>query len=334
MEVCSPADSGLNRWPPFCIRFSLHCLFPRPIDKNAQGLQEIHLVAFAHPDVYYLKLLYPFMPMLAPATPNTSLFTAYDRSGKMPSLLRSEPAQRIATNGDKGSTSTDNYKDKVTLSEAAVEKSRRGETTGTEEASTTADTRPEEQAGGQRPETQERTAAEEKIVRQLQERDREVKAHERAHLAGAGQYARGSAAYSFQQGPDGRRYAVGGEVAIDISKEKTPEETRQKMQTVKRAALAPAEPSSADRSIAASAAALESQARQEIQRELASSAQGPTEQQGHPETSNEVYRNTSTIKQMQPPAAASPWTLLPERLSPHLPSLTDTESDDAKKRLP
>lgn len=231
--------------------------------------------------------------MLAPATPNTSLFTAYDRSGKMPSLLRSEPAQRIATNGDKGSTSTENYKDKVTLSEVAVEKSRRGEAAGTEEASTTADPGPEDQAGGQQPGAQERTAAEERIVRQLQERDREVKAHERAHLAGAGQYARGGAAYSFQQGPDRRRYAVGGEVAIDISKEKTPEETIQKMQTVKRAALAPAAPSSADRSIAASASALESQARQEIQREPASSDQGPTEQQGHPQTSTEESQQTN-----------------------------------------
>lgn len=88
----------------------------------------------------------------------------------MPSFLRSEPAQRIATNSDKGSTSTENYKDKVTLSEVAVEKSRRGDAAGTEEASTTAETGPEKQ-GGQRPEIQKRTAAEERIVRQLQERE-------------------------------------------------------------------------------------------------------------------------------------------------------------------
>ena len=77
------------------------------------------------------------------------------------------------------------------------------------------------------------------------------------------QYARGGPTYSFEQKSDGRRYAVGGEVPIDISAEKTPEETLQKMQAGKRIASAPAEPSPADRSIAA-ATALKSQAHQEI----------------------------------------------------------------------
>ncbi|MGE4560890.1 MAG: putative metalloprotease CJM1_0395 family protein, partial [Desulfobulbus sp.] len=100
-------------------------------------------------------------------------------------------------------------------------------------------------------------------------RDQEVKAHEMAHLATAGQYARGGASYTYQQGPDGRRYAIGGEVPIDLSEEKTPEETIQKMQTIKRAAMAPAEPSSTDRSVAANATAMESRARQEVQAEEA-----------------------------------------------------------------
>jgi hypothetical protein len=104
-----------------------------------------------------------------------------------------------------------------------------------------------------------------KIVRELKQRDREVKSHEQAHLATAGQYARGGASYTYQQGPDGRRYAVGGEVPIDVGKEKTPEETIQKMRTVRSAALAPASPSPADRSIAATASANEAQARQEMQ---------------------------------------------------------------------
>lgn len=105
------------------------------------------------------------------------------------------------------------------------------------------------------------------MVQQLKQRDREVRTHEMAHLASAGQYARGGPTYSYQQGPDGKRYAVGGEVPIDMSKEKTPEETLQKMQAIRRAALAPAEPSPTDRSVAASAAAMESQARRELQTE-------------------------------------------------------------------
>ena len=108
----------------------------------------------------------------------------------------------------------------------------------------------EKQVAEQRPGVLELTAAEEKTVRQLRDRNREVKTHERAHLASAGQYARGGPTYSYEQKSDGRRYAVGGEVPIDVSAEKTPEETLQKMQAVKRIALAPAEPSPADRSIA------------------------------------------------------------------------------------
>jgi hypothetical protein len=104
-------------------------------------------------------------------------------------------------------------------------------------------------------------------VQQLQElklRDAEVRAHEQAHLSVAGQYARGGASFTYQKGPDGTAYAVGGEVGIDMSKEHTPEATISKMQTIKRAALAPAAPSAADRSIASRAGIMESQARQEL----------------------------------------------------------------------
>jgi SprA-related family len=107
----------------------------------------------------------------------------------------------------------------------------------------------------------------EQELRQLQSlkrRDAEVRAHEQAHLAAAGQYTRGGASFSFKRGPDGASYAVGGQVGIDLSKERTPEDTVRKMQTVRRAALAPLSPSAADRSIAARAAVMESQARQEI----------------------------------------------------------------------
>ena len=109
------------------------------------------------------------------------------------------------------------------------------------------------------------TAEEQRSVEQLKQRDMEVRSHEQAHLSNAGQYAAGSAQYTYQKGPDGRRYAIGGEVPIDVSKESTPEATLQKMQTVRKAALAPANPSSADRQIAAAATQKEAQARQEMQ---------------------------------------------------------------------
>jgi len=97
----------------------------------------------------------------------------------------------------------------------------------------------------------------------LSARDREVRAHEQAHASIGGQYA-GAAQFQYQQGPDGVRYAVAGEVPIDIGREATPEETLRKAQIVKRAALAPAEPSPQDRSVAAEATRLEAEAKQDL----------------------------------------------------------------------
>jgi hypothetical protein len=211
------------------------------------------------------------------ATTNTSFVATYDRSGQALSLFRSEPVRRIAIIPEQSSTTGENNKDKVTLSESGVEKSRQPEDPelkSSKPASTPSTDQQKTAAPRARNTTQELTPTEEKVVvQQLKVRDREVKTHEMAHLANAGQYARGGATYSYQLGPDGRRYAVGGEVPIDVSKEKTPEQTIRKMEAVKRAAMAPAEPSSADRSIAAAASATESLARQELQSAQAETAQ-------------------------------------------------------------
>jgi hypothetical protein len=200
---------------------------------------------------------------------NTSFAPTYDRSGSL-SLFHSEPAQRITVAIKNGSTSPKNYQDKVTLSERGIEQSHHPEVADTGDSpstGTTDESQHEPDIRQRRQSVPQLTVAEEKVVQQLKERDQEVKTHEMAHLASAGQYARGGPTYSYQQGPDGRRYAIGGEVPIDISKEQTAEETIQKMQSIKRAAMAPAEPSSADRSIAAAATAAEAQARQELQTE-------------------------------------------------------------------
>jgi SprA-related family len=106
-----------------------------------------------------------------------------------------------------------------------------------------------------------------KQVDALKARDREVRAHERAHQAAGGSHA-GAASYTFQKGPDGRAYAVGGEVPIDASEVKgDPQATIEKMQQVKAAALAPAEPSGQDRKVAALADAKIAQARAELNRQ-------------------------------------------------------------------
>lgn len=117
---------------------------------------------------------------------------------------------------------------------------------------------------------EELTPEEKRQVQELRKRDREVRQHEAAHKAAAGQYARGAAQFSYQTGPDGRRYAVGGEVSVDISPiPGDPEATIQKMNTVRRAALAPKDPSAADHAAAAQAARTAATARQEMVQEKA-----------------------------------------------------------------
>lgn len=114
--------------------------------------------------------------------------------------------------------------------------------------------------------TNQLTQEEQQVVRNLQQTDREVRAHERAHAAAGGPYA-GTPHYEYTRGPDGKQYAVGGEVSIDVSPGKDPAATIDKMETVLRAAMAPADPSPQDRRVAAQARAELAKAQAEAQKE-------------------------------------------------------------------
>ncbi len=124
------------------------------------------------------------------------------------------------------------------------------------------------------------TPEQQRQVQQLQEVDRKVRAHEQAHLAVGGDLVRGGATFSYQTGPDNQRYAVAGEVSIDASPGRTPKETIPKAQQIRAAALAPADPSAQDQSVAARATRMESEARIELavqqREELSNSGQGST----------------------------------------------------------
>ncbi len=128
---------------------------------------------------------------------------------------------------------------------------------------------------------QDLTEEEQRAVEKLKNRDREVRAHEQAHLAAAGPYAIGGPTYEYQRGPDNRQYAAGGEVQIDTSEiAGDPQATIRKAQTVRGAAQAPAEPSSQDRSVAAAAARMESAARQELAQQRREKMQEGGEEMG------------------------------------------------------
>ncbi|TVM20004.1 hypothetical protein DPQ33_01900 [Oceanidesulfovibrio indonesiensis] len=111
----------------------------------------------------------------------------------------------------------------------------------------------------------ELSAAELAKLTELQQRDQEVRSHEQAHIAAGGGLVVGGARYTHTQGPDGQQYAVSGEVSIDTAKvQGDPQATVEKAQAIRRAALAPAQPSGQDQAVAARAQAMETEARMEL----------------------------------------------------------------------
>ena len=109
--------------------------------------------------------------------------------------------------------------------------------------------------------------ADQQQITKLRSIDQKVRQHEQSHLAAAGGLSISGATFQYQRGPDGKNYAVSGEVQIDVSPANSPKETIEKSRRIVAAALAPSDPSSADRAAAAAAAQLAAQAQIELARE-------------------------------------------------------------------
>jgi len=142
-------------------------------------------------------------------------------------------------------------------------------------------------------------------IAKLVSRDQEVRTHEQAHAAVGGQYA-GAPTYTYTRGPDGKRYAVGGEVGIDTSPvPNDPQATLRKMEVVIRAALAPAEPSGQDRQIAAQAQAQMAEARAQLAQQQRTEAQTAREQRAEQRKEasldEEEEQSAVSAQQGQPP---------------------------------
>ncbi len=109
------------------------------------------------------------------------------------------------------------------------------------------------------------TQAEFKLLAELKQADTEVRSHEMAHVAAGGGLITSGASFTYQRGPDGKNYAVAGEVSIDTSAVPgDPKATLQKMQQVKSSALAPANPSSQDLKVASNATSRAAKASSEL----------------------------------------------------------------------
>jgi|TARA_B100002003_G_scaffold229211_1_gene238327 hypothetical protein len=104
-----------------------------------------------------------------------------------------------------------------------------------------------------------------------------VRAHEQAHLSRAGAYATGAPTFTYTTGPDGKQYAVAGEVKVDTSPEADPEATLRKAEAIGAAASAPAEPSSQDRMVAAQASRMANEAQQELAEERSDAEKSDTD---------------------------------------------------------
>ncbi len=205
---------------------------------------------------------------VAGSRPRTDLFEA---SGVAPT---DEPQTGV----------TDNSPDDAAVASSAEASSAK------EQAEEKPDTKP---AG---PEGQELTPDERQMVAELQLRDREVRAHEAAHKA-AGGAAVGGASYTYQQGPDGRQYAIGGEVPVDLSTGGSPEAVIAKMEQVRAAALAPGDPSPQDHAVAAAADAIAAQARRDLQKSESETAEAdqPTADSSAPAADDEAAADSDEL---------------------------------------
>jgi hypothetical protein len=159
--------------------------------------------------------------------------------------------------------------------EAPTAEARSTEASGKSES---ARENPESKAGDRRSDNPQGLSEQElKQLTELKARDREVRAHEAAHQAVGGQYA-GAMSFTYQRGPDGAQYAVGGEVSIDLSPvQGDPQATIEKMRIVRAAAMAPAEPSGQDRAVAAQAMQIMLQAQSELAADTGTSSRAASD---------------------------------------------------------
>ncbi|UTY58876.1 putative metalloprotease CJM1_0395 family protein [Massilia sp. erpn] len=141
-----------------------------------------------------------------------------------------------------------------------------------------------------------------KQIDKLKARDQQVRQHEMAHLSAAGGLATSGPTYTYQRGPDGINYAIGGEVNIDTSPGRTPQETLERARTIQAAALAPADPSGPDRAIAARAQQMAQQASQELAAQQSNPDSTPQGAPGQAETAQQsaVRRAYNAVPAQQP----------------------------------
>lgn len=116
------------------------------------------------------------------------------------------------------------------------------------------------------------SASKKRALGKLQGADMRVKSHEQRHLAVLGGLAASGINYNYIIGPNGRRFAVGGSIAVDLEPvHGNPRATIDKAQRLRAAAFAVGDSSIADKRVAAKAYRMEQEAREELKKNMESS---------------------------------------------------------------
>lgn len=241
-------------------------IFVRTSTITSQEATDVELLAGAR------ELGDPFIPIgrgLAAALTKENLTSADDED-----TTSDAETQRRQAVFDRSSATTSQVPTETQPDTGAPERGRLPETRVTPAASRPLESSSAASVDGATLEINDLTPGEKSRIRQLKLIDAEVRQHERAHVAAAGILIRRGAQFAFVTGPDGQRYAVGGEVQIDTSGvPDDPEATIRQAQNIRRAALAPRQPSQQDRSVAARASRMEFEARADLAREKIQEAQ-------------------------------------------------------------
>lgn len=142
-----------------------------------------------------------------------------------------------------------------------------------------------------------------RLVEELKQIDTKVRNHELAHITAGGSYITSAANFTYKKGPDGKDYAVGGEVGIDVTPVPgDPEATIRKMRQVRQAALAPGDPSPQDRKVAANAASQSVKALSDLTMLRAKEQSAQRENQAFgitPKEATDAYTRVNTLPETE-----------------------------------
>ena len=114
---------------------------------------------------------------------------------------------------------------------------------------------------------QQGVAHDDPALERLKQLDRDVRAHESAHAAASGVQTIGSPRFRYTEGPDGKMYAVGGEVTVAVQSSGRPDDAMRAAQALRASALSSDNPSAADLGAAAEAGRMEMEALAAMARE-------------------------------------------------------------------